>query len=230
MIHLASKPSDLAHIYSGCIVNGFRFNTKERDRTLKTFNHGIVVEGVPDDPIRNYYGTIENIMKITYGGGNHVILFKCNWFNVGVKTCFNIDRYLVTSLRKDKFLRTNDLYVFADQAAQVIYVDDLKNRGWVNVIKIVPRDVFNIEEVDEEVDPPEEDDYERDPDLYNFVQDDEIGTLVNQQVEDEIIHIEDGVQTSPNTEPVDVDNIDEEEEDEEDEEEIQSNDSSSDED
>lgn len=223
VISLARKPNNIAQSYSGCIVNGFRFNTRERDMTLNSFNHGVVTQGDEGDSTKNYYGTIENVIKITYSGENYVMLFQCNWFNTSSSSGFFIDEFGIPSIHKEKFLKSDDIFIFANQAEQVIYVDDLKKKGWANIIKTIPRDVFNItEEIEEDflVDEEDEEDLEVDQedsetsDVYKYDEQDEIVTLVRNQYEGEEVRV-DGEDDTPGAEEDDISSNEEDEEEEE---------------
>ena len=74
-----------------------------------------------------------------------MILFRCMWFDVydqekGVK----MDVYGFVSVNPQRLLKTNEPFVLANQALQVFYVDDLSNKGWHVVRKVLPRDTFDI--------------------------------------------------------------------------------------
>ena len=217
LVNLAVKPSSLAQSYSGCIVNGYRFNTKKHDSGLKTSNHGVLVRVVSEDGEKNFYGTIDEIIKISYPGDNHAVLFKCNWFNVASQTWCKTGKYGIPCLHKEKFLKTDEIYILADQAEQVMYVDDLKEKGWVNVVKTIPRDVYNISDEIEVEPSAEEEEYEEDKDLYTYTADaqqNEADTLPIDQAGGLTIHIDDEDLTAPDIEQDDIDGDGTEEEDE----------------
>ena len=64
-------------VRAGCFVNGVKFVTSERDESHVTQNNGVMVEGLGF----NYYGVLVSVIKLIYGKGMPVVLFKCKWFN-----------------------------------------------------------------------------------------------------------------------------------------------------
>ena len=82
---------------------------------------------------------------LEYLGGNRVVLFRCNWWDVhdvgrGVK----VDKFGFVSLNSQRLLKTNDPFVLASQASQVFYCNDVANKGWLVALKVQPRDVYDI--------------------------------------------------------------------------------------
>ena len=76
-----------------------------------------------------------------------VVLFKCDWFDVydelkGIKK----DEYGFVSVNPDRFLKTNEPFVLANQASQVFYANDNSNKGWQVVRKTQPRNSYEIVE------------------------------------------------------------------------------------
>ncbi|KAH0660304.1 hypothetical protein KY285_028863 [Solanum tuberosum] len=82
-----------------------------------------------------------------------VVLFRCNWFDVcdeikGVKK----DEYNFVSVNLNRFLKTNEPFVLADQASQVFYANDNSHKGWQVVRKTQPRDSYEIvEQMDDDI-------------------------------------------------------------------------------
>ena len=71
--------------YIGCIVNGVRFHTKDRDDRYITQNSSICVSGEPGDEEINFYGILSYVIILNYILGYTVILFKCSWFDTNQK-------------------------------------------------------------------------------------------------------------------------------------------------
>ena len=79
--------------FKGYIINGFRFHTKEHNNKRKTQNSRAVVIAETSsfvsaqdmNPITGdvpYYGILIEIVELHYLGGNRVVLFQCDWWDV----------------------------------------------------------------------------------------------------------------------------------------------------
>ena len=100
----------------------------------------------------DYYGKIVEIIKLDYLGKNRVILLKCDWYEVPSQ-----GRHQTRGYKKDKhgFITldtmrtqyTDEPFVLASQAEQVYYVKDVNNSNWQTVVKVQPRNVYDIPEV-----------------------------------------------------------------------------------
>ena len=68
---------------------------------------------------------MQEVLKVTYCGGNQVILFKCHWYDHirGVKK----DKNGVLLIDLNSKLKGNDVYILASQATQVYYAPSVKN-------------------------------------------------------------------------------------------------------
>ena len=83
---LAKGPRREAKRFSGYIVNGYRFHTKQRDRKCTIQNSGVYLTALTtsfanakdSDPLVgevSYYGSIEEIVEVDYWGAFRVVLF-----------------------------------------------------------------------------------------------------------------------------------------------------------
>ncbi|KAK9105025.1 hypothetical protein Scep_021869 [Stephania cephalantha] len=148
---LACGPDPRIKRYTGCVINGIRFHTKEREKCLRTQNSGVVVPGIHQSNEVHFYGVLKDIIEVSYCLGNRVLLFKCDWWDVGnSKTGIRKDKYF-TSVNTNKTWYENDPYVLASQARQVFYLNDTKLcNSWRIVREIKPRNVFDVVEVEDE--------------------------------------------------------------------------------
>ncbi|WMV29982.1 hypothetical protein MTR67_023367 [Solanum verrucosum] len=120
---------------------------KDFDQPLfEDTNCGIVVAGETDeeDKTIDYYGELKYILELQFIGGRRLVLFRCMWFDVydnerGVK----MDEYNIVSVNPQRFLKTDNPFVLANQASQVFYAKDHSNKGWNVVRKFLPRDSFD---------------------------------------------------------------------------------------
>ncbi|KAL3618470.1 hypothetical protein CASFOL_037552 [Castilleja foliolosa] len=152
---LACAPNKCVKRFSGCIVNGVRFLTKERDSRRKTQNSGIVADANHGDDMISFYGVLDDIIQIDYVKDRHVILFKCDWFDLGRKNLTRIKKEgNIVSVRVDGKWYEEDSYILADQARQVFYINDPKlGHNWRVVIPVSHRHVYDVSEmINEEID------------------------------------------------------------------------------
>ncbi|KAL6209134.1 hypothetical protein ACLB2K_020077 [Fragaria x ananassa] len=76
-LHLLAEGPQSYRVRAGCFVNDARFVTLERDEGHVTQNNGVMVKGLGF----NYYGVLVSVIKLIYGKGMPVVLFKCKCFN-----------------------------------------------------------------------------------------------------------------------------------------------------
>lgn len=149
LISLAVSLAPLVHRYKTCMVNGFRFQTKEIMRKMQ--NSGVLVRGDDSDCTKEYYGVLEDIYELQYVGNKKVYLFKCHWWDVAhLGRGYKIDKYGFTSVNTHYALNTNEPFVLASQSEQVFYLNDMVDKDWLVVVKTNPHDLFNMPEVKDE--------------------------------------------------------------------------------
>ena len=99
LYNLVCFPSKVMRRYAGYIVNGFRFHTKSQSDNRKTQNCGVMVRG-DDSSDKEYYGVLKDIYELHYPGGNHVFVFKCDWFDVQhLGRGYKVDEYGLISVK-----------------------------------------------------------------------------------------------------------------------------------
>ena len=88
-----------------------------------------------------YYGVLTKVIELHYLGGNRVILFKCDWWDViNVGRGIKRDEYGYISVKFTRMLYTDEPFVLASQAKQVFYVKDSNESDWYTIIQTQPRD------------------------------------------------------------------------------------------
>ncbi|KAL6547278.1 hypothetical protein OROMI_022999 [Orobanche minor] len=139
----------LVRKYTGCIVNGVRFLTIERDVRRKTQNSGIVVEGNHGDDNIEFFGILTDIIHLDYVKGRHITVFKCEWFDLGTKKRIGIQKEgNITSIRVTGKWYENEPFIMADQARQVFYINDPKLGGeWRVVQPFQHRHIYDVDEM-----------------------------------------------------------------------------------
>ena len=131
--------------YKCYMINGFKFHTNDHEGCLKTQNSGVVVRGDTGIVNLDYYGVLSDVVELQYMGGNRVVLFKCNWWDVhSPSRGIDIDKYGIISVNAMRHLRTDEPFVLAYQAEQVFYVNDNLKSDWQVILKIKPRDFYNM--------------------------------------------------------------------------------------
>ena len=155
---LSCGPNTLVTCFKGYIINGFRFHTKDYEAKRKTQNSGVVIVAETSsfasardmNPITGdvpYYGVLTEVVELHYLGGNRVVLFKCDWWDVintgrGIKR----DEYGYISVNFTRTLSTNEPFVLASQAKQIFYVKNANESNWHTVIEMQPRDLYQMSE------------------------------------------------------------------------------------
>ncbi|XXG59651.1 hypothetical protein AAC387_Pa04g1700 [Persea americana] len=144
---LANGPNLLMKFYLGCMCNGVRFHTKDRDNQCKSQNSGLVVNGEYDGKAIDFYGYLCNIWEITYIFGYRVVLFRCEWFNLGSGRTVQTDAHFTSSDVRGRWYQ-NDPFVLPSQVHQVFYVNDPKlGPHWQIVQRIQHRGIWDIPEL-----------------------------------------------------------------------------------
>ena len=134
-------------------MNGYRFHTHARELSRKTQNSGVTVNGEHDGKSIDFYGVVVDIIELEYLlGNNHVLLFKCDWWNTNGSRGIQIDKeWNIISVNISRKWYVDQPFILASQAAQVFYVEDLKlGHNWRIIEKINPRGFFDVPERDED--------------------------------------------------------------------------------
>ncbi|KAM6571366.1 hypothetical protein CsatA_015446 [Cannabis sativa] len=172
LLALASGSDHLGTYYEGCIVNGVRFMATKRDEKRSTQNSGVFVAGTEGF---NYYGTLTEVLKLTFTGVYSVTLFKCKWYNTNPRRKKTIVENLITSINVSGVWYKDDPYILASQAKQVFYLDDLlRGKNWKIVENVNHRQIWDIVDDDANV----ETDLVHDTNSSNFVLTVDLGELI----------------------------------------------------
>lgn len=141
--------------YSGYLVKGYRFHTKDHEKALKTQNSWVVVsvvdasarDGSTIQGVVNYYGSLKDIIELNYSGKIRVVLFKCDW--VDTDRGYKRDDFGVTLVNFSYLVHTganlfDDPFVLASQVDKVFYAQDPKLKDWFVARHVKVRDAFNM--------------------------------------------------------------------------------------
>ena len=151
LLNLARGPDGRVTRYTGCMINGFRYRTQDREIHQKTQNSGVVVKGDHQGQSIDFYGIIRDVIELSYLGRNQVLIFRCDWWDVGSARGKLVDENNFTSINITKTWYKDEPFVLACQAEQVLYLKDTVNGdNWRVVQKLFPRAVYDIPEEEEE--------------------------------------------------------------------------------
>ena len=142
---LAAKPNRYGVTYNGYIINGLRFHTLSREAARLTQNSGVV--NIADDGV-NYFGRLLDIVELSYANYK-VVLFKCEWYDVHHKAGLRQDEFGYSHVNFSRKIHTGDKldddpFVFSSQIQQVFYVQNPKAEPWNTVVRVSPRDNFDM--------------------------------------------------------------------------------------
>ena len=150
---LPSQPDLRLRIFSGCIVDGVRYHTVDRESSRRTQNSGVMVEGSHNGEDIDFYGQLKEVIELQYNSDTNsqrtVVLFKCDWFDTcSKKSRMKNDGYF-KSISHGSCWYKDDALILATQATKVFYLDDNKHgEPWKVVQKISHRHLWNVNEVE----------------------------------------------------------------------------------
>ncbi|TXG57666.1 hypothetical protein EZV62_015495 [Acer yangbiense] len=143
---LAFGPRKHAMRYSGYIINGYRFHTKDVERV--TQNSGVSIEAtticrssakdtsqVVD--VGAYYGVIKDIILLDYHRFQ-LPIFRCDWANAshGVKV---EEGFTLVNLNQGQNLYEREPFILASQAKQVFYSRESDSSNWASKSRFVSK-------------------------------------------------------------------------------------------
>jgi len=150
---LASQPDLRLRIFSGCIVDGVRYHTVDRESSRRTQNSGVMVEVSHNGEDIDFYGQLKEVIELQYNSDTNsqrtVVLFKCDWFDTySKKSRMKNDGYF-KSISHGSCWYKDDALILATQATKVFYLDDNKHgEPWKVVQKFSHRHLWNVNEVE----------------------------------------------------------------------------------
>lgn len=102
-----------------------------------TQNSGIVVKRDHDEVEIKFFGVLTDIMELSYRGQNAILLFKCEWCDIGNRSQIQIDEFKFISINITRTWYKDDPSVLASKAEEVIYLADPKlGKNWCVVERI----------------------------------------------------------------------------------------------
>lgn len=147
---LANGPNVIVNFYSGCICNGVRFHTRDRDNRRRSQNSGLVSKGEHEGRAIDFYGYLCKVWEMTYIYGHKVVLFQCEWFNTGSTRTIQIDEHFTSIDVRSRWYK-DDPFVLPSQVQQVFYVNDTKlGAHWQVVQRVQHRRTWDVPELEDD--------------------------------------------------------------------------------
>lgn len=142
---LASGPDKSVTRYTSCSIRGIRFHTRDRDMNRRTQNSGVVVRGEHQGEDIDFYGVVRDIIELSYLGGNRVLLFKCDWWDLSKTKGMQKDEHKFISVNVTNTWYKDEPFSLACQADQVFYLKDVKfGNNWRVVERAQPRGNYDV--------------------------------------------------------------------------------------
>ncbi|KAL6194801.1 hypothetical protein ACLB2K_035876 [Fragaria x ananassa] len=130
----------MLRVYLMYKVNDVHFICEQRDNRRRTKNSGVMAHGERNGV--DYYGVLHSVVKLFYGQGMTVHLFKCRWFDTRLQS-MKTDPYGILSVNTATSCYEDDPFIFATSVKQVFYLDDLvKCDAWKVVNFVHPRNIY----------------------------------------------------------------------------------------
>ena len=128
---LANKPSCTVIAYSGYLINGFNFATRDQDSNRVTQNNWVNVSATtlqvssskdknPSTDIMEYYGVLVEIWELQYLMVKKAV-FKCDWVD---SRWVKVDDLGFTVVDFNQVGHKSACFILASHAKQVFYVQD----------------------------------------------------------------------------------------------------------
>ena len=116
---LASGPSSKINLMAW-IRYQYRFHTKQKDGKSAAQNSCVRYEGIDEatGETKTYYGQIEEIRELDYGGELQIPIFLCQWVK---PKAIVVDEYGLTTVELQSVGYKDDQWVLANRVAQVAY-------------------------------------------------------------------------------------------------------------
>ena len=143
---LSCGPDRRVRTYTGYIVNGVKFLTKEVDDRRQTQNCGVNVPGTHGGIESDYNGVLDQVVELDYVKGCRVVLFLCTWFDSDRRRRHVVYEPYHTIVDTSWEMYKEDPFVFPDQVRQVFYVQDptKPNSSWKFVERFTHRHTLDI--------------------------------------------------------------------------------------
>lgn len=151
---LSQGPHYMARVFSRCFIHDFLFRTASTEVSFSTQNSGVLVKGDDSTGNMDWYGVLKKIITLDFPSEKEVILFECDWYDVPAATKnksrgYSKDQYGIIDIDTTRRRYVNDPYVLGTQVEQVFYVKCANKSNWSSVVRMKPRTLFSMPELEE---------------------------------------------------------------------------------
>ena len=122
---LSCGPDTQVWVYATFNINGVRYNTVDREKSLRTQNNGVMTAITNEGELVEFYGVLREVIQLMYNSNvqSHrtVVLLCCNWYNLdGTMKSIGIDDDgYYRSINIKSFRYKDDPFILMTQARKI---------------------------------------------------------------------------------------------------------------
>jgi len=116
---LSCGPNTQVWVCATCSINGVRYKTVDREKSLRIQNSGVMTAGAHEGQSVKFYGVLREVIQLMYNSSvqSHmmVVLLCCDWYNLDgtmKSTGINNDRHY-RSINIKSFWYKDDPFILA---------------------------------------------------------------------------------------------------------------------
>ena len=155
---LASGPLRGVVTFQTYVVNGLRFDTRDRSVDKQIANSGVSLLGSDiGGEGQDFYGTLRRIVRLEYPGEplKRTVLFDVDWYEPGLEGTKVHDQYELVEINKKKKYKKYEPFLLATQATQAVFFPypgaSRAKADWLGVIPIRARSKVEYVDKDESI-------------------------------------------------------------------------------
>ena len=107
---------------------GIHFTRLTKDQKSTNQNSGVRFDATTKTGKKTYYGYIEDIWELNYGGGLKLPLFWCKWVDMTRGGVTEDPQYGMTTVDLNNLAYADEAFVLANDVAHVFYVKDMSTK------------------------------------------------------------------------------------------------------
>ena len=137
MYALSYGPDTRVWVYAACSINGVRYSSVDREKSLPTQNSGVMTVVTHEGQSVEFYGVLREVIQMMYNSSvqSHrtMVLLCCDWYNLDgtTKSAGIDDDEHFRSVNIKSFWYKDDHFILATQARKIFYLQDTSlDKGW----------------------------------------------------------------------------------------------------